>query len=157
MTRRSLSAPCATLRHVGCLCDTEVDASLQVEAVEAAFSLPNPRLRTARAAALFPSFTTGGAATVLQPLANSLVCEREEVHEEPVLFDRLNAANSQINLLNTTNRHMIDRCAELEEENAFLTLALNQARDENLKLSARLERYLKERHVAQQSNTDFER
>ncbi|KAF8281404.1 hypothetical protein TcG_01923 [Trypanosoma cruzi] len=151
--RRSLSAPCATIRHVCSFsADEDVERELRAEVVEAASSLFNPRLRITRAAFLFPSFTasvsSSGETTkgtdAWQALLNSRVCGRKEVVGEPILFDRLRTANSQINLLNSMSGYTLQRCAELEEENMSLSRTLKQLLDENRQLSERLQSCLRE-------------
>ncbi|ORC88469.1 uncharacterized protein TM35_000161070 [Trypanosoma theileri] len=163
-SRRSLSAPCATIRHVCSLTFSLSDESgynssnvatagesllLSAEMVEAAAALANPRLHAVtRAAALFPNFSSGDTCmthneeeeefSAQQHLANSQDCRRRDDTSEPVLFDRLNAASSQINLLNRVNGHTVKYCAELEETNKSLSYALKQALDENKALNERL-------------------
>ncbi|RNF13573.1 uncharacterized protein Tco025E_06124 [Trypanosoma conorhini] len=151
--RRSLSAPCATLRHVCPVYAHEVnEEELRAEVVEAVSSLANPRLRVTRVAFLFPSFATSVSSSVettgdngaWQLVSNSQACVQEETAGQPVLFDRLRMANSQINLLNSMSGQTLQRCAELEENNISLSRALTQALDENRQLSERLQSCLEE-------------
>ncbi|KAH9599651.1 hypothetical protein LSM04_003251 [Trypanosoma melophagium] len=150
-SRRSLSAPCASIRHLGSLILTLSDESgdnssnaatasealgLSAEMVEAAAALANPRLHTVtRAAALFPNFSARDACmthdeenvSAKQHLANSQECRMQDGKSEPVLFDRLNAASSQINLQNRVIGHTVERCAKLEEINKDLNERLESS------------------------------
>ncbi|RNF00602.1 hypothetical protein TraAM80_07610 [Trypanosoma rangeli] len=151
--RRSLSAPCTTLRHV-CSVSAHEDSEgeLRAEVVEAASSLANPRLRITRVAFLFPSCITSvsssaentGGSEAWELLSNSRARVQSEIGGEPVIFDRLRMANSQIHLLNSMNGHTLQRCAELEKSNVSLGRALMQAIDENRHLNERLQKCLKE-------------
>nr|CCC95227.1 conserved hypothetical protein [Trypanosoma congolense IL3000] len=148
ISHRSVSAPCATLRHVSTL--SERCHASETEVVAA---LGNPRLRLPREASLFPDFITsaspGSASRAAETggyfpaptLSSAAAAERGKAADADAhLRDQLEAAQLQISLFNHTNEISLKRYAELDEENISLRERLRIAHEEIDRLTAEVQR-----------------
>ncbi|EAN79564.1 hypothetical protein, conserved [Trypanosoma brucei brucei TREU927] len=132
---RSLSAPCATLRHLSTLSER-----CAVEDTGVVLALRNPRLPLPRAVSLFPNFITssssfscrhaakvGKAIVATEPVD---ACEGGSPADATALRDRLGAAELQISLLDNASKISLERYTVLDEANTLLRQQLQEARSE---------------------------